>query len=78
LGFDKLETEAIARKIGTLEISIQKAKGCSAAPSLPATRARLEALKEAEANLNIAEMVESALRNAQVLPLTQDRDEEIS
>ena len=53
LGFDKLETEAIARKIGSFEISIMKAKGCTAAPSMPATQARLNAVKEAEAKLDM-------------------------
>jgi thiamine biosynthesis protein ThiI len=69
LGFDKLETEAIAKKIGTFEISIMKAKGCSAAPSLPATQARLNAVKEAEANLDMTAMVEFALQNIQILEL---------
>jgi tRNA uracil 4-sulfurtransferase len=69
LGFDKLETEAIARKIGSFEISIMKAKGCTAAPSMPATQARLNAVKEAEAKLDMNAMVESALQNAQVLDL---------
>ena len=69
LGFDKLETEAIARKIGTFEISIMKAKGCSAAPSMPATQARLNAVKEAETKLDMAAIMDSALRNMQVLEL---------
>ena len=69
LGFDKLETEAIARKIGSFEISIMKAKGCTAAPSMPATQARLNAVKEAEAKLDMNAMVESALQNAQILDL---------
>ena len=69
LGFDKLETEAIARKIGSFEISIMKAKGCTAAPSMPATQARLNAVKDAEAKLDMNAMVESALQSAQVLDL---------
>jgi thiamine biosynthesis protein ThiI len=69
LGFDKLETEAIARKIGTFEISIMKAKGCTAAPSMPATQARLNAVKEAEAKLDMIAMVEAALQNAQIIEL---------
>jgi thiamine biosynthesis protein ThiI len=69
LGFDKTETEALARRIGTFEISIKKAKGCTAAPSLPATKARLDAVKEAEEKLSMAEMVEKALLSTQVLKL---------
>ena len=69
LGFDKLETEVIARKIGTFEISIMKAKGCTAAPSMPATQAKLNSLKDAEARLDMIAMVEAALQNAQILEL---------
>ena len=69
LGFDKLETEVIARKIGTFEISIQKAKGCTAAPSMPATQARLNAVKEAEAKLDMIGMLRTALQNSQILEL---------
>jgi thiamine biosynthesis protein ThiI len=67
LGFDKTETETIARKIGTFEISTQKAKGCTAAPDQPATKARLELVKEAEENLDIGQMVEDSVRTAKIL-----------
>ena len=67
LGFDKTETEAVARRIGTFEISTKKAKGCTAAPCQPATKARLDAVKKAEEKLNMAEMVAKALREAEVL-----------
>jgi len=42
IGFDKVEVERIAREIGTFELSIMPAGGCSAVPSKPATRARME------------------------------------
>ena len=67
LGFDKTETEALARRIGTYETSIREAKGCSAAPSQPSTQARLEAVKEAEKQLDIATMVEESIRAARVV-----------
>ena len=69
LSFDKLETEAIARKISTYDVSITKAKGCSAAPSMPATQAMLSKVKEAEAKLDMAAMAEAAFTKAQVLKL---------
>jgi thiamine biosynthesis protein ThiI len=69
LGFDKLETEVIARKIGTFEISIMKAQGCTAAPSMPATQARLTAVKEAEEKLDIPAMVEAALKAAEIIEI---------
>ncbi|MCW4019206.1 MAG: tRNA 4-thiouridine(8) synthase ThiI [Candidatus Bathyarchaeota archaeon] len=69
LGFDKLETEAIAKKIGTYEINIQKDKGCSAAPSSPATQAKLIQVKEAEEKLDIQAMVNETMKKVKVLDL---------
>jgi len=69
LGFDKNETEILARKIGTFELSTQKAKGCTAAPNQPATQAPLTALQEAESKLNISEMVQLAIKTTEVLTL---------
>ncbi len=69
LGFDKLETEAIARKIGTFEISIMKAKGCTAAPSMPATQAKLKAVKEAEEKLDMDAMAQAACAAAEIVRL---------
>jgi thiamine biosynthesis protein ThiI len=67
LGFDKTETEALARKIGTFQISTQKAKGCTAAPDQPATRARLQMVKEAEEKLDIKQMVDESVNAAQTI-----------
>jgi len=67
LGFDKTETEALARKIGTYEISIRKAKGCTAAPSQPATAAKLELVSEAEKRLDIRRMVDESVKAAEIV-----------
>jgi len=69
LGFDKTETEAIARKIGTYEISSRKAGGCAAVPSKPATRARLEKVMEAEEKLNIERMVQRSIESFKVVKI---------
>ncbi|KPV62529.1 MAG: tRNA (guanine(6)-N2)-methyltransferase [Candidatus Bathyarchaeota archaeon BA2] len=69
LGFDKAETETIARKIGTYKISSRKAKGCTAVPSKPATKAKLEKVIKAEEKLNIKEMVESAIKSLKVVKM---------
>ncbi len=69
LGFDKIETEAIARRIGTFEASIAKAKSCTAAPNEPATQAKLQALKAAEEALKIAEMVEKAVAASETITI---------
>jgi thiamine biosynthesis protein ThiI len=67
LGFDKKETEALARKIGTFEISTRKAKGCSAAPHKPTTKAKLEVVKEVEEKLDVEKMVEESIKAAKIL-----------
>ncbi|RLG37292.1 MAG: tRNA 4-thiouridine(8) synthase ThiI [Candidatus Alkanophagales archaeon] len=51
IGFDKLETERIAREIGTYERSILPAKSCEAVPKKPTTKAKLEKVLEVEAEL---------------------------
>jgi thiamine biosynthesis protein ThiI len=72
LGFDKVETEGIARKIGTFGISTRKAKGCCAAPSQPATRAKLEMVREAEEKLDVESTVEESVKNAKTLIIRLD------
>jgi thiamine biosynthesis protein ThiI len=67
LGFDKTETEALARKIGTFQISTQKAKGCTAAPDQPATCAKLQMVKEAEEKLDIKQMVDESVNAARTI-----------
>jgi len=69
LGFDKTETEALARKIGTYEISGWRAKGCTAAPPKPTTKARLEEVKEAEEKLKVEEIVGSITESLKVVCL---------
>jgi len=69
LGFDKAETETIARKIGTYQISSRKGGGCTAAPSKPATMAKLEEVMKAEEKLNIKEMVEGSIKSLEVVKM---------
>jgi len=67
LGFNKLETEKLAKKISTFEISTRKTQGCSAAPRKPATKARLEMVKKAEEELDIEGMIEESVREAKIV-----------
>ncbi|MCC6042300.1 MAG: tRNA 4-thiouridine(8) synthase ThiI [Candidatus Verstraetearchaeota archaeon] len=64
LGFDKPETERIAREIGTYEISARPDEGCRAAPPRPSTSVGLEKVIEAERALDVAFLVESSLKRA--------------
>lgn len=61
LGFDKAETERIARKIGTYDVAIQEAKACSAFSSKPRTAAKLGEVEEAEKNLNIEALIQKSI-----------------
>ena len=72
LGFDKVETEALARKIGTLAISTRKAKGCCGAPSQPATKAKLEMVKNAEQIFDIEKMADESVGAAKIVAIRFD------
>ncbi len=67
LGFDKSETEQIARRIGTYETSIQKAKGCTAVPRKPVTMAKPHEVAGAEESLDIEEMVERSVKSLKIV-----------
>lgn len=69
LGFDKAETEVLARKISTYKISARNVQGCKAAHHKPATKAKLEEIEEAEAELNIKEMVERCIGELKAVDL---------
>jgi thiamine biosynthesis protein ThiI len=51
IGFDKIEVEELAKKIGTYEASTMPAKDCTAVPRKPTTKAKLEKVLEIEKEL---------------------------
>jgi len=69
LGFDKEETEAIARKIGTYRFSSKKAGACTAVPYQPSTKAKLEDVIKAEEKLDIEAMIERSLDSIKIVEL---------
>ncbi len=58
ISFDKIEIENMAKKIGTFDISILPAPGCSAAPKYPETNADLEKFLEVLEDINFDEETE--------------------
>lgn len=66
IGRDKIEIEAIARRIGTYEISIQPHQDCCVlfVPRKVTTRAWIPQLLEVEHRLEVEILVEKALSNA--------------
>lgn len=69
IGFDKEDTIKIAKKIGTFDLSIAPAEGCSAVPVKPSTRARLNQIVAEEQKLNVDELVQDAVRHATLVKL---------
>jgi thiamine biosynthesis protein ThiI len=51
IGFDKVESEKLARRIGTFQASIASVEGCRAVPQKPATKARLDRVLKIEDDL---------------------------
>ncbi|MDR3283351.1 MAG: tRNA 4-thiouridine(8) synthase ThiI [Candidatus Methanoplasma sp.] len=64
IGYDKLEIEAIAKEIGTYELSILPALSCSIVPQRPVTEARPDKIAEFDAACDIEELYGAAIRNA--------------
>ncbi len=68
IGFDKVEIERIAKRIGTYETSILPGLCCTIAPKKPSTYSRLEAAVGEEAKVDLEKLAEEEFRGAEVLP----------
>ena len=66
IGFEKLEVEEIAKKIGTYEKSIEQKVCCSSVPQYPETKARIQQIEEEESKLNIAQLIEESISKAEI------------
>ncbi len=62
IGLDKLEITEIARKIGTFESSTKPATCCMAVPEYPSTAAKPEEVLEAEKQIDVPSLVDSAMK----------------
>jgi tRNA uracil 4-sulfurtransferase len=69
---DKLETVALAKKIGTFEVSIQPYDDCCSLflPSHPSTRARLADVHHAEARLEVAAIAAALAETAELVQVS--------
>lgn len=61
IGFDKIEIEAIAKEIGTYEISILPGMCCTIVPKRPSTFSRLEVVLAEEKNVDIDGLLENSI-----------------
>jgi thiamine biosynthesis protein ThiI len=63
IGMDKVEIEAIARRVGTYDITARNVDGCSIVPEKPATKSQRELILELEEELGLVEMCDEAAKN---------------
>ncbi|MGZ7134917.1 MAG: tRNA uracil 4-sulfurtransferase ThiI [Methanobacterium sp.] len=66
IGLDKVEIENIGKKIGTFNISILPAPGCTAVPKHPETNANLEKFLEALDEMEFEEKVQDIISNVKL------------
>ena len=71
IAFDKLETIEIANKIDTYETSILPYEDCCTVflPKFPVIKPRMDKVLKEESKLNVEELVESALKDVEVIEL---------
>jgi len=66
IGMDKTEITALARRIGTFEISTRNVTSCKAVPRYPMIRADAKVLAEIDKRLGVEELARDALGRAEV------------
>lgn len=64
IGYDKLEIEAIAKEIGTFNISIKPVSGCTIVPPNPITQANPEKIYVFDRSVQLTSIAETAAKNA--------------
>jgi len=69
IGMDKMEIQALAQRIGTYDMSIRKVHGCNFVPQKPATSAKLQTITSIEKDLQIAPLVQDALKRLKKIDL---------
>jgi thiamine biosynthesis protein ThiI len=71
VGDDKLDIVALARRIGSYEISIQPDQDCCSlfVPKHPETRSRLETIENAESRIEVETAMNEALETAEIVTL---------
>ena len=67
IGLDKQEIIKIAKSIKTYELSIENAGECEIVPAKPSTHASLEKIREAEAEMDVGDMVARCLEGIRQL-----------
>ncbi|RLG49519.1 MAG: tRNA 4-thiouridine(8) synthase ThiI [Thermoproteota archaeon] len=69
IGFDKPETDELARRRGTCDVTARRASGCKAAPDTPAIKARVSEVAAVEQKLSLPALAPELISKAKVLEL---------
>ncbi|NYZ79773.1 7-cyano-7-deazaguanine synthase [Candidatus Micrarchaeota archaeon] len=69
IGMDKNEIIAIAKEIGTFDISTRPASCCSAVPFKPSTMASIDKMMAEESKVDVASLVSKSLKEMKELKL---------
>jgi tRNA uracil 4-sulfurtransferase len=67
IGLDKIEIEAMAKEIGTYQISTRPGVCCQAVPDRPATRTDLLQILQEEQKVDVDQILDDCVRKATVL-----------
>ncbi len=67
IGFDKIEIERIAKRIGTYETSIRPGMCCTIAPKKPSTYSRMETAVEEENRVDLEKLAKEEAEGAEEL-----------
>ncbi|MBA7514962.1 putative tRNA sulfurtransferase [subsurface metagenome] len=67
IGCDKQEVINMNKKIGSYEVSSIPSAGCKFNPQYPETHAKLHEIQHSESKINIFDLVENSIENAEVL-----------
>ena len=71
ISLDKLEIEAIAKKIGTYEVSIIPDGGCSAVPRYPETHADLKLTQKTVEEINQKEILDAVAESIEKIDIKE-------
>ena len=69
IGYEKLESIQLAKQIGTFRLSTTKVHGCTAVPSKPSTKAKLDSIKQFEEKLDIPYLISRAYKGIKRIEL---------
>jgi thiamine biosynthesis protein ThiI len=56
IGWDKVEIERVARRIGTYDLTAKLVEGCAVVPDKPATRSKIDKIEKLEKDLELNSM----------------------